>query len=245
MAKELNTQRNNILKAFKKCPNLVSCSVESIKSNIDTVVNALSLSKEDYHESGVKFPSRLVLKPEKVINNVTEVADWFGKTKEEMAKILLAMPSVATLQPQTVINNVENLVKLFKDDKIIQKVLREPVFMQMKPETVYHKYSLQKYYKLLSGFSFESLHIPKNKDEYFYLDMLRLLISKANNIRLSKLKPDDCKSNLISFINSNPDYNYNFKIPDDGYIADELIKFTHDFCEENFGKQIIYVDKSN
>ena len=245
LAKELNTPRNNILKALKKCPNLVSCSVESIKSNIDTVVNALSLSKEDYIESGVKFPSILVLKPEKVINNVTELADWFGKTKEEMAKILLAMPSVATLQPQTVINNVENLVKLFKDDKIRQKVLREPVFMQMKPETVYHKYSLQKYYKLLSGFSFESLHIPKNKDEYFYLDMLRLLISKANNIRLSKLKPDDCKSNLISFINSNPDYNYNFKIPDDGYIADELIKFTHDFCEENFGKQIIYVDKSN
>ena len=247
LAKELNRPKTDIVNACKKAPDFITNSVDYIKSNIDTVTKELSLSKDDYINAGLSYPLLLMYKPETVIKNTSELADWFGKTKEEMAKIILKTPCLAILKPQTIINNVENLVKLFNDNDFKQKALADPLLMQLKPETIYHKYSLQKYCKSLKGLPVESVSIPRKSDEYLLCEMLRILINKANQVCLAK--QNDFKNNLIKFINSNPDYDYNFKIPDDGYIADELIKFTHDLCEENFGKQIIkiekYADKSN
>ena len=242
-AEVLNIPRKDIEKACKRHIVILNFKAETINRNVETTANELGLSKDAYVKSCLSMPSLLYLNPQKIIDNIKALAAGFEITKEEMAKIALVQPSVFYTNSKILFDNLDRASELLGDKDYRLKALKNPRLMCSKPETIKHKSALQNYFKSLIGIPTGSIALSSNSDEYLFCEMIRVLINKNNNCKIVKFLPKTAKNTLIDIIKSNPDGNYNFEIPDDKYAADKLIDFTKDFCNENFGKQIIKMTK--
>ncbi len=239
-AKELNVSRQEIIKIAKDLPQILNYSVKTLSGNIKTVTQALDSQPENYVSAGIRRPTILCMKPEKLINNITNLAAGFGITKEEMAQIALKQPALFYMPPESLFDNINKSIELLQDDDFKAKALKNTSLMLLKPETIYKKRSLYNYCRILSNKPVNSV-IRINNDEYFFCEMLRILINKKNSDKILQAK--NSKASIVKYIQEHSNGNYNFEIPDDKYTADKLIEFTKEFCQSNFGKQIIKLEK--
>lgn len=238
LAAKLNCSEQDIIKLFFKAPSLFFQSTKTLISKMNSAKKAFKSTQKEFIKTIHKQPQLLYLNTETMIQNITDTANLLGIPKEKLIKTALKQPQLFEQKPQTILYNVTESAKLIgcPEQEFIKQAFGQPCLFCQKPETNSRKTKIANYYRKLKNLPPQN-SVAQVSDKKLYNLVIGLLI-KGEELKVSnKSKINVFRFNLEKYLKSNPDINFNIKIPNDE-IVPGFIKYVQDTSLKILGRNI-------
>lgn len=233
-AKRFELERDVMVKAGLRYPNLFCQNTDTLDSNITEAAKLLEVDKQAYIKNALRMPLLFSLSADRVDKNISEFADLIDVDKKTLISVALKRPQLFTQTGQTMHKNISEAAERLGVDKkeYVQAALKQPQLFYLAPETVAGKAKIYSYYK-------ELIKEPANNllscvrlisDKHLLAQVLGVMINSQTDKNMHVVTRTRYKD-IVEFLNNNP-AEYNLVADYREGTTEKLLKFAKEVEQE-------------